>query len=101
MISNCNSHRVHSYLEDTSDFFFFFKELELDSIFKKIDRYKKIGKQTRVLEIGIGTGWIQVLCAKKQIPCTGLEVSADLARAAHEFARSEGVAIDVKVGSVE
>src|SRR5262245_25973940 len=93
------SYDIHSYIQEAEQVHWNEKEVEFESIFKKISRYKPINQNTRVLEIGIGTGWIQVICAKKQIPCTGLELSADLVSTAQRNAAHQGVNIDVKLGS--
>jgi ubiquinone/menaquinone biosynthesis C-methylase UbiE len=99
--SDSASYDIRSYIEEAQQVPWKEKEAEFESILKKINRYKAVNKSTKILEIGIGTGWIQVLCAKKKIPCTGLEISEDLISTARKHAAREGVSVDVKLGSIE
>ena len=76
-------------------------QAEFDAIMKLIGRYHPISASTSVLEVGTGTGWLQILCRKQGIPCRGLEIDTDLVKCAHELAAREGVTLDIEVGNLD
>lgn len=68
---------------------------------KLMRKFKKIGKDSRLLEIGPGLGWFMVLCEKEGIRCKGLEKVPQLAEHIREFGRRNGVEPDVASGKIE
>lgn len=86
------NHR-HITLED--------KRPHFEHLIATIERHKKIGPNTRILEIGIGTGWFPLLCKQNGIPCQGLEISPELVAYAREFGAQYGLVPDIAVGSIE
>jgi ubiquinone/menaquinone biosynthesis C-methylase UbiE len=60
-----------------------------------------VGPGTRILEIGIGTGWFQVLCALNGMVCDGVEISPQLVDCARRMGAAHGVAVNVTLGNVE
>ena len=52
----------------------------------RIQKFKTVDASTKMLEIGIGTGWFPILCKAKGLSCKGLEISPHLL----EYARAQG-----------
>jgi 2-polyprenyl-3-methyl-5-hydroxy-6-metoxy-1,4-benzoquinol methylase len=77
------------------------KESDFNAIFRYIERFKKIDNETKVLEIGTGTGWLPILCKKKGISCTGLEISPQLVKYAHSLGQKYNIKPDIELGNIE
>jgi SAM-dependent methyltransferase len=74
---------------------------EYEKYLDQIRRFHTLDNSTRILEIGIGTGWFPVLCKINGLSCKGLEISPQLIEYAREFGRANGVEIDVDLGNAE
>jgi SAM-dependent methyltransferase len=83
----------HIRLEDNED--------EFQSTVWRLNRFKSIDETTKILEIGIGTGWFPILCKMKGLSCKGIEISPQLVEYAMEFGRRYGVEADIEVANVE
>jgi 2-polyprenyl-3-methyl-5-hydroxy-6-metoxy-1,4-benzoquinol methylase len=92
---------VADYLDLRKDTFLDEMESEFASVMKLVSQYKTITPDTKVLEIGTGTGWFQIRCKRLGIPCRGLEIDPDLAACARELGAQHGVTVDIEVGSIE
>lgn len=92
---------VADYLDTRKETFLNEMESEFDTVMKLVGQYKRIGAETRVLEIGTGTGWFQIRSKQLGIACRGLEIDPDLAACARELGHRNGVSLDIRVGSIE
>jgi len=70
-------------------------------IFKCIKKYKSIDEGTKILEIGSGTGWFQILCAREKIQCAGIDISPQLVDYSVNFGLEHGIRPDISVGNIE
>jgi ubiquinone/menaquinone biosynthesis C-methylase UbiE len=77
------------------------KEPEFQRIFRYIQKFKKVGPEHRILEIGTGTGGVPILCKMKGLNCRGLEISRQLINHAREWGRRLGVEPDIQLGNIE
>lgn len=68
---------------------------------KRIQKFKEINSNTKILEIGTGTGWFQILCKKRGIDCEGLEICPQLVEYAKQFGRRYGIEPNIKLGNIE
>jgi SAM-dependent methyltransferase len=85
--------RKHLPLEDKRD--------QFDSIIRCIERVVKIDRNTRLLEVGTGTGWFPLLCAQQGWQCDGLELSQDLIDCANEIAAANDLPVNIRQGSID
>jgi len=92
---------VVRYIESRRDLTLADKEPEFNAILKRIRRFKPITPQTRVLDIGTGTGWFTILCRRDGINCTGLEVSDRLIEFARQWGRQHRIDPDIRPGDIE
>src|SRR3954462_3253457 len=92
---------VADYLAEHKETFFQEMEAEFASVMKLIGQYTRLGPDTRLLEIGTGTGWFQIRCKQLGIACSGLDVDADLADFARELGQRHGVTLDIQISSLE
>ena len=83
----------HIILED--------KEEDFQNLFYRIKTLKPINRKTKMLEIGIGTGWLPILCKKHGMSCKGIEISPQLIEYARHFGRKYGVEPDLELGNIE
>jgi len=74
---------------------------KFEDYLRRVNRFRKIGPGSEILEIGIGTGWFPVLCKAQGLACKGLEISPQLVEFARSFGRKYGVQADVEVGNIE
>src|SRR5207253_10245797 len=76
-------------------------EDDFEYYFRLLSRFRPLGPGSRLLEIGAGTGWFEVLCAKRGLSCTGLELSPLNAEFALQLAKRHGVDIDIRLADIE
>lgn len=73
----------------------------LENILENIKRFKELDETSRILEIGVGSGWFQIYCKKQGLPIEGLEISPQLVEVAREYGRRYEVDLDLTVGNIE
>ncbi len=74
---------------------------EWQMIISRIQKFKLIHSNTRILEIGSGTAWFLILCKQNGISCEGLDISPHLVEYAKAFANRYNIELDLKLGNVE
>ena len=62
---------------------------------------RPLTSQSRVLEVGTGTGWLLVLFTAKGLQSEGLEISQQLIDNARKLGRQRGVEPDIRLGNIE
>lgn len=77
------------------------KRPQYDGYMRALRKYKPIDKNTRILEVGTGTGWFPLLCKIDGYQCKGLEISVKLIEFAREYGRRHGVEPDIELGNLE
>ncbi len=73
---------------------------EVENLLTVIERFKHITSDTRILEIGVGSGWVQILFKEKGLSCRGLEIDPRLVEYAQERGRRHGITPDIAVGDI-
>jgi len=74
---------------------------EYERLIRYLGKARKIDSNTRILEIGTGTGWFPVMCRLNGLQCKGLEISPQLVELAMETGRRNGVVPDIELGNAE
>jgi 2-polyprenyl-3-methyl-5-hydroxy-6-metoxy-1,4-benzoquinol methylase len=74
---------------------------DYESYFQMIRRFVEITPETKLLEIGTGTGWFPLLCKLDGFSCKGLEISPQLIEHAMSIGREYGVVPDIELGNIE
>lgn len=92
---------VTSYIEANKHIKLEDKEPIFEVIIKYIQKFKIINKDTKILEIGSGTGWFPILCKKKGFICKGLEINPHLVEYAQQFGLKYGIEPDIELGNIE
>lgn len=77
------------------------KKREYNIRLEQIRKFKVIDDKTKILEIGSGTGWFQVLCKKEGLSCRGLEISPQLVKYAKQIGNDNGMDLDIELGNIE
>lgn len=77
------------------------KALEFEDHLKRLGRYCCLNADSRMIEIGIGTGWFPIMCKKRGLSCCGIEISPQLVAYAKEFGRGNGVDVDLEIANLE
>ncbi len=77
------------------------KVLQFENYMKMVRPFVTLTPASRMLEIGTGTGWFPVQCARKGLHCRGLEISPQLIEHAHKLAALHGVQAEIDLGNVE
>lgn len=91
----------HGFVEDRGAIPLEDLKWEYDRYIELIARFRPLDGDSHLLEVGAGTGWFEILCAKDGLRCTGLELSPINAEFAHGLAREHGVEIDMQLGNIE
>ncbi|MGI8733615.1 MAG: class I SAM-dependent methyltransferase [Pyrinomonadaceae bacterium] len=73
----------------------------LQHMLKNIMQFKKLDEHSRMLEIGVGSGWFQIYCRQQRLNIHGLEISPQLIEVAREFGRRYNTELDLAVGNIE
>jgi SAM-dependent methyltransferase len=92
---------VTRYIENHKHIMLEDNENEFQSTVWRLNRFKQIDENVRMLEIGIGTGWFPIMCKMKGLSCKGIEISPQLVQYAMDFGRRYGVEPDIEVSNVE
>src|SRR5271166_6255895 len=58
-------------------------------------------ESTRILEVGIGTGWFPIMCALRGVHCRGIDISPQLVNYARKWGQSLGMEPDLDVANIE
>jgi len=61
----------------------------------------KFDGSTKILEVGIGTGWFPIMCAMRGLQCKGIDISPELVEYSRKWGQRLGVVPDVEVGNIE
>jgi 2-polyprenyl-3-methyl-5-hydroxy-6-metoxy-1,4-benzoquinol methylase len=92
---------VKRYLDDK-------KEHQLDhwspfyeSCLRSVEKFRPITPETKIIEIGTGSGYFPIYCALRGLNCKGLEISQPLIERAHDNAKRHGVEIEIQLGNLE
>jgi 2-polyprenyl-3-methyl-5-hydroxy-6-metoxy-1,4-benzoquinol methylase len=73
----------------------------LDNILHNIKRFKKLDGSSKILEIGVGSGWFQIYCRQQGLNIVGLEISPQLIEVAKEYGRRYETELNLGVGNIE
>lgn len=102
---------MHIHYEDLSDVARYIKNhahitLEdqkptLENILHNIQTLKSLNGDSRILEIGVGSGWFQIYCRQQGLNINGLEISPQLIEVAKEYGARYGTEVDLKIGNIE
>jgi len=74
---------------------------EVENLLATIGRFKPITNTTKILEVGVGSGWFQIICKKDGLHCRGLEIDPSLIQYARQRGEKYGIIPDVALGNVE
>ena len=92
---------IEEYLQEQSGI----RPEEMESQFKKtvlrIKKFKVITSDTKILEIGTGSGWFPILCKKNGIHCEGLEICPQFVEYAKRLGHQYDVEPDIRLGNIE
>ena len=92
---------MHGYVEGQLAIAVDSREQEVDTQLRRFAKLVPVAAGTSLLELGMGSGWMVILAARRGLRATGVEHNPELAELAHERARGAGVSIEVKVGGAE
>ncbi len=92
---------VARYIENHADTAFEDEIPTIETIMGIVKRHKAIDERTRILEVGIGSGWLQIYCRREGLNIRGIEISSQLIDFAKEVGRKYDAELDVEVGNVE
>lgn len=77
------------------------KEKRYRTYLRVVEPHIRIDSDTKILEVGTGTGWFPLLCKKNGLNCKGLEISPQLIEYAREVGREYGIEPDIELGNLE
>ena len=74
---------------------------QFEGLLRPIRRFKEITPETKILEVGTGSGWFPILCQLRGLQCKGLEISPQLIEFAKEVGNGYGIIPDIELGNLE
>lgn len=74
---------------------------EYERLLRYLRKAREIDSDTRILEIGTGTGWFPILCQINGLHCKGLDISPQLVEVAMQMGKRYGIVPDIELGNVE
>ena len=92
---------VTRYIENHARIDFEEQKPTFENILENIKRFKAVDGNTRILEVGVGSGLFQTYCKKEGLDIHGLEISPQLVEVAKEIGRRNGTDLDLEVGNIE
>jgi SAM-dependent methyltransferase len=91
----------HDYLAGKGEMPFEWHEANVDNILRKIEPFHPITPLTRILEVGAGLGWFEIVCAKRGLSCSGIDHNPVSYDAALRLAREHAVDVNIRVADIE
>src|SRR5438445_5122424 len=76
-------------------------EERFQKLLRLASRFRPLEAGTRLLEVGIGTGWFLMLSARRGLECVGLDISPQAIAFVRTRAEQDGVSLDLRRGSIE
>jgi SAM-dependent methyltransferase len=73
----------------------------IENIFEMLQQFRPLERNSRILEIGVGNGWLQIYGKKQGYDIKGIEISRQLIDLARHNAAKAGVDVDVSLGNIE
>ena len=67
----------------------------------RIQKFKTVDASTKMIEIGVGTGWFPILCKAKGLSCKGVDISPHLVEYARALGAQFGIEPDLEVANIE
>lgn len=92
---------VARYIENHSHITLEDQKPTLENILNNIKRHKHLDHNSKILEIGVGSGWFQIYCKQQGLQINGLEISPQLMEVALEYGRRHETDLDLDVGNIE
>ena len=92
---------VARYIENHSHITLAEQTPTLENILNNIRKHKPLDHNTKILEIGVGSGWFQIYCKRQGLQISGLEISPQLLEVAQEYGRRHETELDLEVGNIE
>jgi SAM-dependent methyltransferase len=92
---------IRDYIEKHRDVTLEDEEPTFKGYMARITKFKTVDASTKMLEIGIGTGWFPILCKSKGLSCKGLEISPHLLEYAKTLGAQFGVEADLELANIE
>src|SRR5437660_12581589 len=76
------------------------RETHIRANLELFSKFRPIDASTRIFEVGIGSGWFQVMCLRRGIECEGIELTPQLASRARELGKQYGVEPKIQLGNI-
>jgi SAM-dependent methyltransferase len=92
---------VARYIENHSHITLEDQTPRLENILRTIKRFKNIDSESRILEIGVGSGWFQIYCKQQGLKIHGLEISPQLVEVAKNLGRRYSTQLELEIGNIE
>lgn len=73
----------------------------IESVLGFIGKQKKLDHSSRILEVGVGSGWFQIYCKQQGLDIHGLDISQQMIGLAKETGAKYGLDLDIILGNVE
>ncbi len=73
----------------------------LENMLESIKRFNALNEHSRILEIGIGSGWFQIYCKQQGLNIKGLEISPQLIEVAQMFGGRYDTDVELELGNIE
>jgi 2-polyprenyl-3-methyl-5-hydroxy-6-metoxy-1,4-benzoquinol methylase len=77
------------------------KAAQAESMLRVVGKRVNITPETKILEVGTGTGWFPLYCQRKGLQCRGLEISPQLVAHARKLAAAYGLECNIELGNLE
>src|SRR2546427_6192929 len=76
-------------------------EERFQKLLRLASRFRPLEAGTRLLEVGIGTGWVLMLSARRGLECVGLGISPQGIAFVRARAGQNSVSLDLRLGNIE
>lgn len=92
-VSRYLTSKQHLRLEDM--------QTDYEAHIRAVSQFKPITRDSRMIEIGTGTGWFPLLCEQNGLQCEGLEISRQLIDHAVTWGAKYGLHPKIQLGNIE
>lgn len=92
---------ISRYIENNKDISIEDREDVYEGIFSRIRKFKELNQDSKLFEVGTGTGWIPIMCKLKGLNCKGIEISPHLVEFSKELGKKYNVDPEIVLGNIE
>lgn len=92
---------VDKYIENHKNIDMEKMKIVYNILLNRMSKFKEVNSETKILEIGTGSGWFPILCYMDGLNCEGIEISPQLIEFANKLGSKYNAQLNINLKNVE